>query len=202
MTVALRRATARVAPTVAPMILQAVPSLEVVLRDRETATRALEACYRADRTEFAHRFGMLAEDDGELVGYAAAFPGRLYGALKLGTGVILARSTGARFVHELAQRARILNRLLPGVDRRMLYLSCLVVAPARRREGIATALLERVLAGAERLGLGVALDTAVDDDARHLYERYGFRVTSTRETTEEERKHVPFRGMLRMERAR
>ena len=202
MTPVLRRATARVTSDAAALILEAVPSLEVVLGSRDTAVRALEACYRAERTELAHRFGLLAEVDGELSGMAIAFPGRLYGTLKLGTGVVMARAAGSRHVADLAQRARILNRMLPGVDRHLLYVSILSVAPARRRSGIATALMERVISGADRLGLGVALDLGMENEpARAMYEGLGFRVVSTREATEDELKLVPVSGMVRMERA-
>jgi ribosomal protein S18 acetylase RimI-like enzyme len=197
----LRRATARVAPQAARLILEAVPSLEAVLGSRETALRALAACYRAERTELAHRFGLLAEVEGGVAGVVIAFPGRLYGALKLGTGVVLARAAGARHVTGLAQRARVLNRLLPGVDRRFLYASTLSVAPELRRRGIATALMDRVVGGANRLGLGVALDVGISDEAaRALYEKLGFRVVSSRETSAEERRLVPVSGMVRMER--
>ena len=200
MTPTLRRATVRVAPQAAELILDAVPSLEMILGSRATALRALEACYRADRTELAHRFGLLAEVDREVSGIVVAFPGRLFGTLKLGTGVLLARAAGARHVTDLTQRARVLNRMLPPVDRHLLYVSILSVAPARRRQGIATALMERVLAGAERLGLGVALDVGMDDDpARALYETLGFKVVSSRETSADEKRLVPVSGMVRME---
>ena len=200
MTPTFRRATDRVAPDAAPLILDAVSSLEVVLGDRATALRAIEACYRAERTEFAHRFGLLAELDRDVVGVAIAFPGRLYSSLKLGTGVVLARAAGTRHVVELAGRARILNRLLPPVDRRFLYLSVLAVAEAHRGSGVGSALMDRVIGGATRMGLGVATDTAADERARDLYERLGFRVTSFRESSEEERRIVPVAGMVRMER--
>jgi ribosomal protein S18 acetylase RimI-like enzyme len=196
-----RRATARVAPEAAALILQAIPSLEVVLGSPATAVRALEACYRADRTELAHRFGLLAEVDGEIAGLAIAFPGRFYGTLKLGTGVVLARTAGARHVTDLAQRARVLNRMLPHVDRHFLYVSTLSVAPERRRQGIATGLMDRVSAGAERLGLGLALDVGMNDQpARELYDKLGFRVVSTHEATPEERRLVPISGVARLER--
>lgn len=201
MTPAFRRATARIAPEGAELILEAVPSLEVVLGSRATALRALAACYRAERTELAYRFGLLAEVDHELAGLVFAFPGRLHGTLKLGTGVVLARAAGARHVGELAQRARVLNRLLPNVERGFLYVSALAVVKERRHEGIATALMERVIGGATRLGLGVALDSGLaDEPASSLYEKLGFRATSTRETTPEERKLVPVSGLVRWER--
>ena len=202
MTIALRRATARVSPEAASLIFEAVPSLEIVIGDRSTALRAIEACYLAERTEFAHRFGMLAEDEGELTGVAVAYPGKFHGAFKLGTGVVLARAAGARHVRRLADRARVLNRLLPAVDRSLLYVSCLAVAPASRRRGIGTELMGRVIDGAARLNLGVALDTAMDEPARELYEGLGFRVMGARETTEPERELIPVSGMLRMERPR
>jgi ribosomal protein S18 acetylase RimI-like enzyme len=189
-----------VSPETAPLILEAIPSLEIVVGDRATAIRGLEACYLAERTEFAHRFGLIAEEEGEMVGISIAFPGRLYSSLKLGTGVVLARAAGARHVVELAARARVLNRLLPPVDRRFLYLSILSVSEERRGSGIGSRLLERVIAGATRLGLGVATDTGASDRARDLYERSGFRVTSLRETTEEDRRTIPVTGMVRMER--
>jgi ribosomal protein S18 acetylase RimI-like enzyme len=189
-----------VSPEAAPLTLEAVPSLETVVGDRDTALRGVEACYLAERTEFAHRFGLIAEEEGAVVGIAIAFPGRLYSSLKLGTGVVLARTVGARHVVELAARARVLNRLLPAVDRRFLYLSILSVSEERRGSGVGSALLERVISGAGRIGLGVATDTAADERARDLYERSGFRVTSLRETTEDERRTVPVAGMVRMER--
>jgi GNAT superfamily N-acetyltransferase len=196
----LRRAAAPDAPSVAPLILEAVPSLEIVLWDQPTALRAIEACYVSPRTELAHRFGLLAVVEEEVAGVAVAFPGRLYGSLKLGTGVMLARAAGPRHAAELVRRARILDRLLPKVPREDLYVSILAVAEQHRRRGIATGLMERVLAGAERLRLGVALDTPMDGPARPLYEQLGFRVIAARETNPAERKIVPVSGMLRMER--
>jgi ribosomal protein S18 acetylase RimI-like enzyme len=149
----------------------------------------------------AHRFGLLAEMDRELCGIAIAFPGRMYGTLKLGTGVVLARAAGARHVAELAQRARVLNRLLPNVGDRVLYVSTLAVAEERRHRGIATALMERVIGGATRLGLGVALDSGLaEQPSTKLYEKLGFHVVSSRETTEEERRLLPVSGMVRWER--
>ncbi|MGH2709819.1 MAG: GNAT family N-acetyltransferase [Actinomycetota bacterium] len=201
MTPVLRRGTSRVAPEAADLILSAIPSLEFVLGDRATAVRAIESCYRAERTELAYRFSLLAEVDHELSGIAIAFPGRLHGALKLGTGVVMARAAGARHVAELAQRARVINRLLPNVDPHYLYVPTLSVAHDRRRQGIATALMDRVITGADRLGLGVALDTAMGDEpARALYEKLGFRVISVHETSEDEKKMLPISGLVRLER--
>ena len=97
-------------------------------------------------------------------------------------------------------RARVLDRLLPKVGSEDLYVSILAVPQHHRRKGIASALMERILAGAERMGLGVALDTAMGEPARELYEKLGFRVITARETNASERKFIPVEGMLRMER--
>jgi ribosomal protein S18 acetylase RimI-like enzyme len=197
----LRRATQDVAVEVAPLVLAAVPSLEVVLGDRAVALRGVEACYRSDRTEFAHRFALLARRDGDLAGIAVAFPGRHYQGLKLGTGVTLARAAGPRHAAEVVRRERALARLLPRVDHRFLYVSIVAVAPEHRRQGVASALLDRVLTGAERLGLGVALDAAMDDEpARALYEKFGFRAVHTKKTSATDRKLIPVSGMVRLER--
>jgi ribosomal protein S18 acetylase RimI-like enzyme len=199
----LIRATQDVAPTVVPMVLSAVPSLEIVLGDRDLALRGVEACYRSERTEFAHRFGLLAEVDGQPAGIAIAFPGRIYQGLKLGTGVTLARVAGPRHANEVVRRERALARLLPRVDHGFLYVSIVAVAPEYRRRGVATALMGRVLTGAERMGLGVAVDAAMDDEpARALYENFGLRVVHTKRTSATDRKLLPVSGMVRLERPR
>lgn len=202
MTRVLRRASPDDAPAVAPQIFEAIPSIEIVLGDRRIGLRAIEACFLAPRTELSSRFGMVAEWKGEVAGVAIAFPSRLFGSLKLGTGVVLARTVGPRHATELVRRARVLDRILPKVGPDDLYVSILSVGERHRRRGVGTELLERVLAGAERLELGVALHTAMDEPARGLYETLGFRVMAARETTPAERRVVPVSGMLLMERPR
>ncbi len=202
MTRVLRRAAAADARATAPLIFEAIPSIEIVLGDRGTALRAIQACYLAPRTELSHRFGLVAEWRGGVAGMAIAFPSRLFGSLKLGTGVVLARTAGPRHATELVRRARVLDRLLPKVGSDDLYVSILAVGHPHRRRGVGTALMERVLAGAERLGLGVALHTAMGEPASRLYEGLGFRVVASRETSPSERRVVPVSGMLLMERPR
>lgn len=202
MTRVLRRASPKDASAAAPLIFDAIPSIEIVLGDRRTALRAIEACFIAPRTELSSRFGLVAEWEGEVAGVAIAFPSRLFGSLKLGTGVVLARTAGPRHATELVRRARVLDRILPKVGPHDLYVSILGVGEPHRRRGVGTSLMERVLAGAERLGLGVGLHTAMDEPARRLYEGLGFRVVAERETSATERRVVPVSGMLLMERPR
>lgn len=197
----LRRSEKWDAHAATPLILAAAPSLEVVLGDRETASRAAEAAFRAERTVWSHRFGLAAEHREEAVGLVTAFPGRMYGSLALGTGVVLARAAGARHASDLARRGRILQRLLAPIRRQTLYVSALAIMPEHRGRGIGTTLIERVIAGAERLGLGVALDAGLEDEAAlRLYERLGFRRVDTRTTTPADRGLIQISGLVRLER--
>lgn len=197
----LRRSEKQDAAAATPLILAAAPSLEVVLGDQATASRAAEAAFRAERTVWSHRFGLAAADGDELVGLVTAFPGRMYGSLALGTGVVLARAAGPRHASNLARRGRILQRLLAPIRRQTLYVSALAVLPTHRGRSIGSRLIARVLAGAERLGLGVALDAGLEDDAAlRLYERLGFQRVETRATTPTDRLLIQIGGLVRLER--
>ena len=194
----LRRAERRDAALAAPLILEAAPSLPLILGDRETALRAAEAAFRAERNEVSHRLAMVEEGEG-IRGLVVAFPGKLFGSLKLGTGVQLARAAGTRHVTDLVRRGRVLDRLIPNPGPGVLYVSVLAVDPPSRGQGIGSVLLQRVIAAASWMELGVALDVGLENEAaRRLYERLGFAVTSVRETSEPERRHIPTRGMARM----
>lgn len=150
---------------------------------------------------FGHRFAMVAEEEGKLQGFVVAFPARLWGSLRLGTGVILARAAGVRHVREVVSRGRLLDRLHPPPPRETLYVSALAVVPEFRRRGIARALMERVIGGATGLGLGISLDVDLDNEAaRKLYESLGFRETGVRETRESEREVVQTPGFARLTR--
>lgn len=198
---ALRRASPEDAPGAAKLILQAAPGLEVIFHDKRSALRAAAAAFRTDRSVFGYRFGLLADGEAGPVGLVLAYPGRLHATLKLGTGVALARAAGARHVGDLVRRGRILDRLLPSVRNDCLYVSVLAVDENHRRQGIATALMDRVGAGAQRLGLSVALDVGVEDEpARKLYESLGFRVREVSNTTSLDRRLLPTTGLARMER--
>jgi ribosomal protein S18 acetylase RimI-like enzyme len=63
---------------------------------------------------------------------------------------------------------------------RALHLFALEVAPERRGHGIGSALVEHVLAEAERRGcVRVYLEVRVNNPARRLYHRLGFRRVGT-----------------------
>lgn len=196
----LRRSEREDSRAVGPLILQAASSLEIVFGTRDEALHAIDHAYRADRTELSHRFGLVAEEGGAARGLVIAFPGRLHGSLKLGTGVVLARAAGKRHITDLVRRGRVLDRLLPTPPKDSIYVSVLAVDEEARRAGVATSLVRRVIDAAPRFGGGVALDVGIENmPGRSLYEGLGFRVTSMRETTATERKLIPTEGMLRME---
>lgn len=95
----------------------------------------------------------------------------------------------------------MLDRLIPNPGPDVLYVSVLAVEPGSRGQGIGSVLLERLMAAADWMNLGVALDVGLENDiARRLYERLGFQVTSVRETSETDRRQIRTRGMARMER--
>ncbi|HVM12315.1 MAG TPA: GNAT family N-acetyltransferase, partial [Actinomycetota bacterium] len=110
-------------------------------------------------------------------------------------------AAGPRHAADLARRGRVLNRLISPVRKDTLFVSALAVAPTHRGRGYGTALLERIIAGAQHLGLGVALDAAMEDEVgRKLYARLGFREVDARPTTDVDRELIPVDGLVRMER--
>src|SRR5918996_572934 len=196
----LRRASPHDAPAAARLILEAAPSLGMILHDGGVAERTAAAAFRTERSVFGYRFALLADGDAGPVGLVVAYPGRLHASLKLGTGVALARAAGTRHVGDLVRRGRILDRLLPSVGNDCLYVSVLAIDSGHRRQGIGTALMDRVVSGAERLGLAVALDVGVEDEpARRLYEGMGFRIRQVSRTTSLDRRLLPPKGLARME---
>lgn len=149
---------------------------------------------------FGHRFGLVAMS-GQVppVGIVVAFPGRLWSSLRLGTGVILAREAGVTYGLDLVKRGIVLDRLHASVPSSSLYVSALAVSPDFRKQGIGQALMERAVAGAARLGLGVTLDVDLENDpAILLYEKMGFRTLDERRAGPEERALIHSPGFARM----
>ena len=172
----------------------------MILHDGGVAERTAAAAFRTERSVFGYRFALLADGDAGPVGLVVAYPGRLHASLKLGTGGALAGGGGTRHVGDLVRRGRILDRLLPSVGNDCLYVSVLAIDSGHRRQGIGTALMDRVVSGAERLGLAVALDVGVEDEpARRLYEGMGFRIRQVSRTTSLDRRLLPTKGLARME---
>lgn len=148
---------------------------------------------------FSHRFGMVAEVDGRIRGVVEAFPGSMWGSLRLGTGVTLARAAGVRHAADLVRRGRVLDRFHPAVPRETLYATALAVDADRRRQGIGRSLMERLLEGAAGLGYSVALDLDLGNEpARSLYASLGFEEHERRATSAAERELIDTPGFVRM----
>jgi ribosomal protein S18 acetylase RimI-like enzyme len=195
----LRRAESDDAHVVAPLILEAAPHLRVLLGGDHEAWHAAEHAFHSERTMYGWKWGMVAEEGSDLAGFVIAFPGKRWASLKLGTSVVLAREAGVRHAAELVRRRRVLDRLHPPVPEWTLYVSALAVHPDHRRRGIATTLMERVIAGAEHLGLAVAVDVDLDgDSAWALYDSLGFVQAESREASETEREVLETVGFARL----
>jgi ribosomal protein S18 acetylase RimI-like enzyme len=124
----------------------------------------------------------VAVDDGEIVGILAGFP------------VLEGDQLARRFVRLTVPRLppwawpktlrhlRAAGLLSPHPPPDAYYVDALAVAPAHRRRGIASALLDEAAADARRQGLsGLALDTGLHNDgARALYQACGFREREVR----------------------
>lgn len=195
----LRRAVSEDAHAVAPLILEAAPHLRVLLGGDHEAWHAAEHAFHSERTMYGWKWGMVAEEDGEAAGFVIAFPGRRWASLKLGTNVVLTREAGVKHAAELVRRRRVLDRLHPPVPEWTLYVSALAVHPGHRRKGIATTLMDRVIAGADNLDLAVAVDLDLDADAAwELYDSLGFVQAESREASESERALLQTVGFARL----
>jgi ribosomal protein S18 acetylase RimI-like enzyme len=88
-----------------------------------------------------------------------------------------------RFPRKLKARSRVHTPVPPNA----LYLAEIHVDPGERGAGVGGALLDAVIARAERLGRPlVSLTTTIDNPARRLYERHGFVVIDEKRDAEYE----------------
>lgn len=195
----LRRAEPDDAHAVAPLILEAAPHLRLLLGGDHEAWHAAEHAFHTERTMYGWKWAMVAEEGSALAGFVIAFPGKRWASLKLGTSVVLAREAGVKHARDLVRRRRVLDRLHPPVPEWTLYVSALSVHPDHRRNGVATTLMERVIAGADTMGLAVAVDLDLDADAAWgLYDSLGFVQAESREASESERELLQTVGFARL----
>src|SRR6266571_4647763 len=150
--------------------------LRELFPDPAAAELAARGLFATTRSVLSHRFAMVAEDHGALVGLLIRLPGRTWRRLRIPTGLTLIRAAGASRAPTLVRRGRAQDRVIPAVGADCLYIPALVVSPDRRWQGIGTALLVRAIGEAGELGLR-ALVLDVDGDngrAVRMYERSGF----------------------------
>jgi ribosomal protein S18 acetylase RimI-like enzyme len=136
----------------------------------------MRALYPRERHTASWDVCRVAEAGGELVGVIAAFPSDDGDELARRFVRLTLRYSPPWRIPGLFRHLRATAAVSPHPPPAVLYVDALATAPAHRRRGVATALLEDVERSARRAGLkGVALDTGIENRAaRALYEHYGF----------------------------
>jgi ribosomal protein S18 acetylase RimI-like enzyme len=169
-------------PADALLYLSAKPYYDAYAGSEARARALLASVYRRRGHAASFEVCAVAELDGQLAGVIAWFP--------VSEGDERAR----RFVSMTAPRVppwrwpallrhlRAAGTVSPSPPPRTLYVDALAVAPAFRRRGVASTMLDHALDAAAARGLdGVALDTGLHNEpARALYEATGFRAREIR----------------------
>jgi ribosomal protein S18 acetylase RimI-like enzyme len=172
------------------LLLELPGGLRETLPDQLAATEVAAAAFRSRTSVLSHRFVLVVEDVGAVIGLAVRLPGREWRRLRVPSGLVMMRAAGRRHAKTLIRRGRVQDRLIPPVPRDTMFVPGVVVVPDRRGQGVGTLLLGRVIAEAADQGLrAVALDVDADNEgAVRLYHRMGFLTIG-------ERNGPPARGM-------
>jgi ribosomal protein S18 acetylase RimI-like enzyme len=195
----IRAARIQDAEAAAALLIELPGGLEALFRTREEAANVGTAMFVGRRTVLSHRFSLIAEDRGEVIGVMARLPGRMWRRLRITSGLAMIRAAGLLQAPRVVLRGRVQDRLISAVPADVLYVPALVVVPDRRRQGIGTSLLLRAIGEAADLELrAAALDVAADNrPAIDMYTREGFNKVSERVATPTRGK--PRLASLRME---
>jgi ribosomal protein S18 acetylase RimI-like enzyme len=169
--------TARPEDPAYPLLFDsAAPYYTAYAGSEERGRRLLRALYPRARHTASWDVCRVAEAGGELVGVIATFPSDDGDELARRFVRLTLRHSPPWRIPALFRHLRATAAVSPRPPPGVLYVDALATAPAHRRRGIATALLEDAERRAARAGLkGVALDTGMENRAaRALYEHYGF----------------------------
>jgi ribosomal protein S18 acetylase RimI-like enzyme len=196
----VRRAVVHDAGAAAALILEPSPSLELISGSRAAALRAAERAFRSPRTVLSHRFGLVADVAGTVVGLLVAVPGELWARLRVSTGLVMLAAAPHRGWW-LVRRGRVLDRIQPPVPADSLHVSSLAVAPEHRGRGVGSELMREAVEVARwRRFASVTLDVGIENEgARRFYQRAGFIEVERHLTSGPDRRLVPTAGSLRME---
>jgi ribosomal protein S18 acetylase RimI-like enzyme len=183
----------------AALLLELPGGLRETLPDQRAAAQVAGAAFRSRTSVLSHRFVLVVEDDGAVIGLAVRLPGREWRRLRVPSGLVMMRAAGRRHVRTLLRRGRIQDRLIPPVPRDAMFVPGVAVVPDRRGQGVGTLLLGRVIAEAADQGLrAVVLDVDADnEDAIRLYQRIGFLIIAERNGSWA--KGMPAKASVRME---
>ncbi len=180
----VRAATPGDADGAAPLIHAAGPALyeRAFGPTREEATRFFQTLFALPDSLFSFQNGVVAVQDGQIVGLALSIPASLYHRGLDVPRQLLRR--GPRFLLRLLPTAFDLRHSTQAPPADAYYLGILAVVSHLRGQGIGTALLAEVHARAAQAGCrSICLHAERDNDgARRFYERCGYRVTHDRPT--------------------
>jgi ribosomal protein S18 acetylase RimI-like enzyme len=170
----VRRARGDDIPAIAPLLHLPAVGLNRMAGSRERALRIITA----DLERGGRDVTWVAELDGAPVGALVAYPYRDHPVRTRRFLRALLRHTPAWRWPVLAWRQWREGRRAPQHPGDWLYVDAVATERGHRRQGVATALLDRLERIAERDGFSViALDTGKDNDAAlALYRGAGFRV--------------------------
>jgi ribosomal protein S18 acetylase RimI-like enzyme len=163
------------------------PYYDAFAGSEERAQALLEGLWERGGHTASWEICAVATAGEELVGVLAGYP--------VSAGDRLARRFLRLAIPRLPARQwpgvwrhlRAAGRLAPLPPARAFYVDALAVAPTRRRQGVAAALLEDATERARAAGLsGIALDTGLDNTpAQALYEHAGFESREVRRVASE-----------------
>ncbi len=185
--------------TAAALLLELPGGLRETLLDEGAARGVARAAFGARASVLSHRFVLVVEDGGAVIGLAVRLPGRDWRRLKLASGLVMVRAAGRRHAATLIRRGRVQDRLIPAVPPDAMFIPAVAVVPERRGQGVGRLLLGRVIGEAAAQGLRVvALDVGADNEgAIRLYRRLGFLTLEERNGSSDN--DLPAMASLRME---
>jgi ribosomal protein S18 acetylase RimI-like enzyme len=167
----LRAAQPENAAQIAPLMIEAGGGFYEFLFEgvvpEGTLVQIIEKLVSSDKGPYGFQYCLIAERDGQIAGFANAFPAWLISEQDFGA------IPQERFDH-LAP----INEIM---DWKSFFLGSIAVLPNDRGHGVGHALLEGILTQARQLSFqNVTLQVWEENDsARKLYERNGFAIANT-----------------------
>lgn len=176
--VIVRAARPTDAAEVAPLIYAAGPTLYTLMfgPDPVDVLRLFERLFALPCNPFSYERGLLAEQDGRVVGLALAAPAAAPRWSALRMAILLPRLRGLRPLLRRWRHLRDIGACISPMPRDAYYLGILAVAPEVRCQGVGSALMDEVHHRARMAGApGVALHAEIDNVAAlRFYARHGY----------------------------
>lgn len=176
---------ARIADAAGPQLLyvSARPYYDAFAGSQARALRMLESIWPKRGHTAAWDQCTLALADGTIAGALVTFVAEDGDALARRFLALSVPRLGVGRWPGVLRHLRASAQVMPAPPARTLYVDALAVTSERRRQGVATSLLDAATVEARQRGLrGVSLDTGLDNaGGQALYEAYGFERTGERQ---------------------